>query len=54
MKLGAKQLKLIRDQQIRDDNMQRRINKTRIKKIRKGAKKVGRKLPSQVLAELDF
>lgn len=59
-KLGAKQIKLIRDQQIRDEAIRTKIEKRRtktkkgIKKIRKGAKKIRRNLPGDVLAGLDF
>ena len=59
-KLAVKQLKRIKDQQMRDEALERRIGKQRkkatktIKKIRKGARKIKRDLPNDVFGGLDF
>ena len=59
-KIGAKQIKLIKDQQIRDDAVSRNIQRKRakvmrgIKKTRGTVKKTRSALPGQIIADLDF
>ncbi len=60
IKIAGRQIKRIKEQQLRDDALARRIEKTRrrasssIKKTRGSAKKIRRNLPGQIIADLDF